>query len=176
MTSNVLPLFWNLASSSKETRLEASADLVANLEGFQREFQAGRGDDAATDDDEDVEMNEDAEEDDEDDDAESGIEVDGSDDGDVSGELDEDTAALDASLTRDNAEDVSYTVKRLVRGLASSRESSRLGFAVALTEVSIFPLVKDVKLILRSCSHEYIALLPRKSSPLSSEIPKPTRA
>jgi DNA polymerase phi len=31
---------------------------------------------------------------------------------------------------------VVYTVKRLVRGLASSRESSRLGFAVALTEVS----------------------------------------
>lgn len=32
-------------------------------------------------------------------------------------------------------EDVSYTIKRLVRGLASPRESSRLGFAVALTEV-----------------------------------------
>ena len=34
-----------------------------------------------------------------------------------------------------NAPDVSYAVRRLVRGLASPRESSRLGFAVALTEV-----------------------------------------
>jgi DNA polymerase phi len=34
-----------------------------------------------------------------------------------------------------NAEDVRYAVRRLIRGLASPRESSRLGFAVALTEV-----------------------------------------
>lgn len=34
-----------------------------------------------------------------------------------------------------NAPDVSYSIRRLVRGLASPRESSRLGFAVALTEV-----------------------------------------
>ncbi|KAK2460593.1 hypothetical protein APHAL10511_007063 [Amanita phalloides] len=32
-----------------------------------------------------------------------------------------------------NAQDVSYSIRRLVRGLGSSRESSRLGFAVALT-------------------------------------------
>lgn len=36
-----------------------------------------------------------------------------------------------------NAQDVSYSIRRLVRGLASPRESSRLGFAVALTEVRI---------------------------------------
>ena len=36
-----------------------------------------------------------------------------------------------------NAPDVSYAVRRLVRGLASPRESSRLGFAVALTEVRL---------------------------------------
>ena len=36
------------------------------------------------------------------------------------------------------APDVSYTLKRLIRGLASPRESSRIGFAVALTEVSVF--------------------------------------
>jgi hypothetical protein len=35
-----------------------------------------------------------------------------------------------------NAQDVSYSIRRLVRGLASPRECSRLGFAVALTEVS----------------------------------------
>lgn len=34
-----------------------------------------------------------------------------------------------------NAPDVSYAIRRLIRGLASPRESSRLGFAVALTEV-----------------------------------------
>ena len=34
-----------------------------------------------------------------------------------------------------NAQDVSYSLRRLIRGLASPRESSRLGFAVALTEV-----------------------------------------
>ncbi|KAK7689133.1 hypothetical protein QCA50_007824 [Cerrena zonata] len=34
-----------------------------------------------------------------------------------------------------NAQDVSYSIRRLVRGLASPRESSRLGFAVALTEL-----------------------------------------
>lgn len=44
---------------------------------------------------------------------------------------------LDAS----NAADVSYAVKRLIRGLASPRDSSRQGFAVALTEVSRMQLV-----------------------------------
>ncbi|KAF9533445.1 DNA polymerase phi-domain-containing protein [Crepidotus variabilis] len=34
-----------------------------------------------------------------------------------------------------NAQDVAYSVRRLIRGLASPRESSRLGFAVALTEL-----------------------------------------
>jgi DNA polymerase phi len=34
-----------------------------------------------------------------------------------------------------NAQDLSYSIRRLIRGLASPRESSRLGFAVALTEV-----------------------------------------
>ncbi|KIJ68933.1 hypothetical protein HYDPIDRAFT_23808 [Hydnomerulius pinastri MD-312] len=34
-----------------------------------------------------------------------------------------------------NSQDVSYSIRRLVRGLASPRESSRLGFSVALTEL-----------------------------------------
>lgn len=38
-------------------------------------------------------------------------------------------------LDSQNAQDVSYSLRRLIRGLASPRESSRLGFAVALTEV-----------------------------------------
>jgi len=35
------------------------------------------------------------------------------------------------------SEDVRYALKRLTRGLASPKDSSRLGFAVALTEVSM---------------------------------------
>ncbi|KAF5365721.1 hypothetical protein D9758_003270 [Tetrapyrgos nigripes] len=49
-------------------------------------------------------------------------------------EEDEDSPKLDALDTL-NAQDVSYSVRRLIRGLASSRESSRLGFSVALTEL-----------------------------------------
>lgn len=52
-------------------------------------------------------------------------------------EEDEDEAAQKSDeLDLRNAQDVSYSIRRLVRGLASPRESSRLGFAVALTEVS----------------------------------------
>jgi hypothetical protein len=126
-TSNVLPLFWHLASSSKDTRLSASADLVSSVEGFQAAFVPPTMD---VDDDE----GDDSADDDEEDDDESGEEVDGSDDE----EAEEDKrrgAKLDKALARGNAEDVVYCVKRLVRGLGSSRESSRLGFAVALTEV-----------------------------------------
>ena len=52
-------------------------------------------------------------------------------------EDDEDEGALKSDeLNLQNAQDVSYSIRRLIRGLASPRESSRLGFAVALTEVS----------------------------------------
>jgi DNA polymerase phi len=40
-------------------------------------------------------------------------------------------------LEKYNAPDVTYAIRRLVRGLASPRESSRLGFAVVLTEVGL---------------------------------------
>ena len=40
------------------------------------------------------------------------------------------------------AKDVAYTVKRLVRGLSSSRESARLGFATCLVEVLRMPQVQ----------------------------------
>ena len=54
-----------------------------------------------------------------------------------SSEEDEDgEAEFSDGLEALNAPDVSYSIRRLVRGLASPRESSRLGFAVALTEVS----------------------------------------
>jgi DNA polymerase phi len=50
------------------------------------------------------------------------------------GEESSDSAQAD-TLDTLNAQDVSYSIRRLIRGLASPRESSRLGFAVALTEV-----------------------------------------
>jgi DNA polymerase phi len=49
----------------------------------------------------------------------------------------EDQDDAEATLEALNAQDVSYSIRRLVRGLASPRESSRLGFAVALTEVCV---------------------------------------
>ncbi|KAF7363316.1 hypothetical protein MSAN_00987000 [Mycena sanguinolenta] len=57
-------------------------------------------------------------------------EVSGSDD-----EGDEDDEAHGDPIDTLIAHDVSYSIRRLIRGLASPRESSRLGFAVALTEL-----------------------------------------
>jgi DNA polymerase phi len=132
MTSNILPIFWNLASSSKDTRIPASAELISSLEGFQRSYiqTQEEKDESSDDEDEDDED----EEEDEDSDAESGIEVDGDDDMDEQPQ-DGEAKALDKALDKENADDVVYAVKRLIRGLGSSRDSSRLGFAVALTEV-----------------------------------------
>ena len=48
---------------------------------------------------------------------------------------DEDEESKLDDLDTLNAPDVTYSIRRLIRGLASPRESSRLGFAVALTEV-----------------------------------------
>lgn len=51
-------------------------------------------------------------------------------------EEDDENGLKSDGLNKLNAQDVSYSIRRLIRGLASPRESSRLGFAVALTEVS----------------------------------------
>lgn len=59
------------------------------------------------------------------------LEVSGSDE---EGDEDDETHADPIDIL--NAHDVSYSIRRLIRGLASPRESSRLGFAVALTEVN----------------------------------------
>lgn len=167
MTSNVLPLFWNLASSSKDTRLTASVDLVASLQEFQGAYLVSK----PADEEEEGEEDEDDDEDEED--AESGIEVDGSDDEEGGNERDaalkSAAAKLDSKLASENAEDVVYTVKRLVRGLASSREQSRLGFAVALTEVSLAKIAlvtftAEALNLSRSCWSGYRQSRPRRSS------------
>ncbi|KAF9466352.1 DNA polymerase phi-domain-containing protein [Collybia nuda] len=103
--TTTLPLFWHLSSASKKERIDASVKLIGALEQFQAQFTP-----------KDISgPNSESEGEDEDEEVEGAPTSDG----------------LDAL----NSQDVSYSIRRLVRGLASPRESSRLGFAVALTEL-----------------------------------------
>lgn len=115
--STTLPLFWNLSSASKQVRLDASVKLIGALEQFQSQFvpkqPAVNGVGKAKDEEEGSEGTEEDEEMEE------------------AAAVKKDQEQLDLL----NAQDVSYSIRRLIRGLASPRESSRLGFAVALTEV-----------------------------------------
>ena len=109
--TTTLPLFWHLSSSSKKDRLDASVKLVGALEQFQSQFTPSTTAANQTN------------------------TAPGSDDSE-----DEDANAATSSRKPDeldllNSQDVAYSIRRLVRGLASPRESSRLGFSVALTEV-----------------------------------------
>jgi DNA polymerase phi len=110
--STTLPLFWDLSSPDKKNRLEASVKLIGTLEKFQISFENKSAESDAS-------SNEDG----------SNGEEDAHDVGAV-GNMEH-----DSMLDTLNSPDVAYSVRRLVRGLASPRESSRLGFAVALTEV-----------------------------------------
>lgn len=125
--STTLPLFWNLSSGNKKERLDASVKLISALEKLQAAHvpspTSGSGE-------------------------ESGEEVDEEDE--ESGGEGNDLKHESEMLNQLNAGDVSYSIRRLVRGLASPRESSRLGFSVALTEVCILPCDRISKLILFS--------------------------
>lgn len=143
--STTLPLFWDLSAAAKQKRLKASSELITALERFQLGFEAGQPSSAGGD----ADMADDdaGSDDDGSDDDESGEEVDESEDEDdeETNEVDlKEAKRLDKALDRQNSEDVRYSIRRLVRGLASSRESSRLGFAVALTEVRSFLCSKAV--------------------------------
>ncbi|KAF8652685.1 hypothetical protein AX16_004190 [Volvariella volvacea WC 439] len=118
--STTLPLFWDLSSASKKERIDASVKLISTLEHFQAQFTPQKS--AASEAVSKEEESKSESEDDEDGEHEVGEEVEGS------------NKKLDG-LDEMNAQDVSYSIRRLVRGLASPRESSRLGFAVALTEL-----------------------------------------
>jgi DNA polymerase phi len=109
-----LELFWLLAKTPKE-RVDASVKLIGALEAFQAQHQPLAGND------DEVESSDDEDEDGEDEQANG-------DSGAKEGRGDR----LDAR----NAPDVAYSIRRLVRGLASPRENARLGYSVALTEVS----------------------------------------
>jgi DNA polymerase phi len=151
-TTNVLPLFWHLSSTDRSVRLDATESLISSLEEFQTKHQESKSGangglmevdqpngSVSNGDIEAEEEDESADEDDDDDD-ESGVEVDASDNETNKRPLDpeqKELRRLDTRFEKDNSEDVRYSIKRLVRGLTSSRESSRLGFAVALTEVRL---------------------------------------
>jgi len=108
-TSTTLALFWHLSSPEKKERIDASVKLVCALEQFQAQFVPQ------------PKSHSDEEDDDSDEEEEK-----------------ERTPRLKGKSDRLddlNAQDVSYSIRRLIRGLASPRESSRLGFAVTLTEV-----------------------------------------
>jgi DNA polymerase phi len=176
MTTNILPIFWNLASSSKDTRIPASAELISSLEGFQRSYLETKGDKEDSSEDEDDDEKDDEDDDEEDSDAESGIEVDGDEDMDEAPQ-DGEAKALDKALDKENADDVVYAVKRLIRGLGSSRDSSRLGFAVALTEVNLSPPLCVTKLTY-SFWLVYHPYPPHKLSPSSFDhlkLQRPTK-
>ncbi|KAL5490426.1 POL5 [Sanghuangporus weigelae] len=110
--TTTLPLFWHLSSANKGERIDASVKLVAALQQFKENRSAetskklGSGDETEEE------------------------EEDGSQD-----KEDDEVKTYSSKLDSDNAPDVAYAVRRLIRGLASPRESSRLGFAVALTEI-----------------------------------------
>jgi DNA polymerase phi len=110
--STTLPLFWDLSSVEKKKRLDASVKLISTLEKFQVAFERRSAESDASSNEDDIGQEEDVQ------------------DVGVVGNMECDTM-LDAL----NAPDVAYSIRRLVRGLGSPRESSRLGFAVALTEV-----------------------------------------
>ncbi|KAH0584348.1 hypothetical protein H2248_009888 [Termitomyces sp. 'cryptogamus'] len=107
--TTTLPLFWHLSSTSKKERLDASVKLIGALEQFQSQLVPTNNSGATP--------------------------GSGSDEEDGDEEEDEEGPSKSDGLDLLNVQDVSYSIRRLVRGLASPRESSRLGFAVALTEL-----------------------------------------
>ncbi|KZV71817.1 hypothetical protein PENSPDRAFT_751491 [Peniophora sp. CONT] len=114
--STTLPLFWNLSSGDKKERLNASVKLISALERLQTAHVPSSSGSGNSEEESGVEDEEDDEED--------------MDNAEANGLKEE-----SAMLNQLNAGDVSYSIRRLVRGLASPRESSRLGFSVALTEL-----------------------------------------
>lgn len=113
---STLELYWPLASNKTSERLKASTDLINLLNKFQQDFKPAEDDNDQEDNDaDDSEQEEDSE------DKRQGSSI----------------KPIERWIEKHHAPDVSYAIKRLIRGLASPRESSRLGFAVTLTQVRI---------------------------------------
>jgi len=113
MTST-LPFYWQLASASTTDRLTSSRSLVDTLVTQQK---------AANVDDLVVKSNANLFKD--------GLQM------PISAQIDgKQVEEAEALLEAHNCSEVVYAMRRLMKGLASHRESSRLGFSVALCEVS----------------------------------------
>ncbi|TIB82805.1 hypothetical protein E3Q22_00072 [Wallemia mellicola] len=114
---STLELYWPLASSKTSERLKASTDLLKLLLQFQQDFTPIEDEN----DDEDADNSQDEDE------KEDKSEV----------------KSIETWIERRHAPDVSYAIKRLIRGLSSPREYSRVGFAVTLTKLlSNLPLIE----------------------------------
>lgn len=109
--STILPLFWDLSASDKKKRLDTSVKLVTTLQKLQATFE-----------------NESAQPDEP---SGESLRVEGNPRDSSAEDVEQSNFHLDGL----NSPDVAYSIRRLLRGLASPRKSSRIGFAVALTEV-----------------------------------------
>ena len=128
MSSN-LQLFWQLASASEEERLSSSDKLVTDLLAQQEALASSSK--APIESAQEEQDNEDDEQHDDDASKQNGTEQ----TLDALSVSDRQAKAAEDSVAARNAADLTYALRRLIRGLASPRENSRLGFAVALTEL-----------------------------------------
>ncbi|CAO1616346.1 unnamed protein product [Sympodiomycopsis kandeliae] len=117
-SSAALPLFWDLASNDEQKRLGSSSMLVSSLFNQQSSLPSTS---RST-----LDASPAANEDDE---------LDTTQESSAGLFTASEARQVDAKMDQLLAADVSYSLRRLTRGLASPREQSRLGFAVALTEL-----------------------------------------
>lgn len=115
---STLPYYWKLASAFTTDRLTSSRSLVETLASQQKEANIETGK-AALLLLPDTKLFHDGLQ------AEGAMYIDG-----------KVVAEAEKSLEEHNSTEVTYAVRRLVKGLASHRDSSRLGFSVALCEVN----------------------------------------
>ncbi|CDR99623.1 hypothetical protein [Sporisorium scitamineum] len=121
MNGNNLQLFWEIASSDQDARLASANQLVQELLS-QQDVLASSSKitlDLPT-----PPESSDVEQDDKEYDPSTALTVD-----------EQEAEALEEALGNRTVADLMYALRRLLRGLASPRESSRLGFAVVLTEL-----------------------------------------
>lgn len=125
MSSSNLPLFWNLASSDLNERINSSSTLLDSLIKQQNSLPSSTTTatsshpSTSTQTQSSIDL------------SESRIPK------DLSTASPDELELADKVLDESLASEVAYSLRRLLKGLASPRENSRLGFAVALTEVSI---------------------------------------
>lgn len=141
MNGNNLQLFWEIASSNQDARLDSANQLVEELLSQQDVLASS-----------------------------SKITLDlppaseRSDDQDSQDDLNVDEAeaeAVEDALGNRTVADLMYALRRLLRGLASPRESSRLGFAVVLTEllsrISYAVTAKEILTLILKYSNPQVA-------------------